>query len=124
MKKILTSASLAALGVAGLQAQPFYAPAPYLTHGELDKPWSISVALRGFYDDNYVRGPEGAERESWGFEVSPTASYRLMLDQTFIGLSYTYSMRYYDDRDNNRADHSHIFDMRVNHAFSDRLKLE
>jgi hypothetical protein len=124
MKKILTSASLAALGAVGLHAQPFYAPAPYLTQMEMEKPWSVSVALRGFYDDNYVRAPRGLERDSFGFELNPTASYRMMMEQTFIGLSYSYSMRYYDDRDNNRADHSHQFDANLAHSFNDRFKLE
>ena len=50
MKKFLTSAGFIALGVSGLQA----AYAPDLTPMEASKPWSVSAALRGFYDDNYT----------------------------------------------------------------------
>lgn len=124
MKKIITTVSLAAIGVAGLQADSFYAPAPYLTQMDMSKPWSVSVALRGFYDDNYVMAPKGLERDSFGFELSPSASYRFMSEQTFLGLSYTYSMRFYEDRKDHRADHSHQFNAKLNHAFSDRFKLE
>jgi hypothetical protein len=124
MKKIITSASLAALGVAGLQAQTFYAPAPELTQMELNKPWSVSVTLRGFYDDNYALAPKGLERDSFGFEVSPSVSYRVMLEQTYIGLSYTYSMRYFEDRRKNSIDQSHLFNAKLNHSFTDRLKLD
>ena len=33
-------------------------------------------------------------------------------------------MRYYDDRNNNRADHSHTASGKISHAFTDRIKLD
>jgi hypothetical protein len=120
MKKMLTSASLVALSAASLHA----AYAPNMTSMEKQKPWSISASLRGFYDDNYTTSPKALARESYGFELSPSASLNLPLDQTFIGASYTYAMRYYFDRNNNRADHSHVVNAKLDHAFSERYKVE
>ena len=120
MKKLLTSAGLVALGISSIQAA--YAPA--LSQMETAKPWSLSAALRGFYDDNYTTSVNGVKRDSFGFEVSPSASLNLPLDQTFIGLSYEYSLRYYEDRRDNKYDQSHKFDGRLDHAFSERYKLE
>lgn len=119
MKKILTSVGLVAIGATSLQA----AYTPNLSSMEKQKPWSVSGSLRGFYDDNYTTAPAAASRESFGFEVSPSASLNLPLDQTFIGLSYVYSLRYYEDRVNNKEDQSHQFKGRLDHAFSERYKL-
>lgn len=122
MKKIITSAGLVAMGAAGLQA----AYAPNLSSIETSKPWAISATLRGFYDDNYntISKSSGLKRDSFGFEVSPSASINLPLDQTFIGASYTYSLRWYEDRKKNSADHSHQFNAKLDHAFSERFKIE
>jgi hypothetical protein len=119
MKKIIASAGLAALGVASLQA----AYAPGLTSMEKSKPWSISAALRGFYDDNYNTAPDNFSRDSFGFELSPSVSLNLPMDQTFVGASYLYSMRYYENRKNNSADHSHEFKGKLTHAFSERYRI-
>jgi hypothetical protein len=117
MKKIIASAGVAAIGVASLQA----AYAPGLSPQEKSKPWTVGLSLRGFYDDNYLTS--AAEPDSFGIEVSPSIGVNLALDQTLIGFSYVYSMRYYEDRDNNSADHYHRIDFKVNHAFSERYKL-
>ncbi len=128
MKKIITTASLAALGVAGLQA----AYDPGLSATERSKPWSVAATLRGFYDDNYTTAPEhpsanyggAAARSSFGMEVSPSASLNLPLDQTLISLSYQYGMRYYENRERNTADHSHQINARLNHAFTENYRLD
>lgn len=128
MKKIIMTASLAALGAVSLQA----AYAPGLSATERTKPWSVAATLRGFYDDNYTTSPEhpsvsyrgAAARSSYGMEISPSASLNLPLDQTMISLSYQYSMRYYEDRDKGKADHSHQFNAKLNHAFTDNYKLD
>ena len=115
-----------AVSAASLQA----AYAPDLTTMEKAKPWSVSASLRGFYDDNYTTTsshssvPGLKPRDSFGFEVSPSASLNLPLDQTFIGLSYIYSLRWYEDRTSDKADHSHQFNGKLDHAFSERYKLE
>jgi hypothetical protein len=123
MKKAIASAGLVVLGAAGLQAQQ-YAPAPQLTRTETSKPWSVAASLRGFYDDNYVNQTKGNEEESFGFEVSPSVGLNWTLPQTYIGLSYVYSLRYFDDRDDNRADHSHQANVKLSHVFTERYKLD
>jgi hypothetical protein len=120
MKKIIVSASVAALGAASLQA----AYAPGLSPVEKSKPWTISAVLRGFYDDNYLTQTKALERDSFGIELSPSLAVNLALDQTLIGFSYTYTMRWYEDRDNNSADHSHQVRFKLSHEFSERFKLD
>ena len=51
MKKIVSAAGMAALGVVGLHA----AAGDGLTRMETSKPWSLKANLRGFYDDNVLR---------------------------------------------------------------------
>lgn len=90
-----------------------------------DKPWSVSATVRGFYDDNYLTrySKSMGKRDSWGFEVSPEAKVSLKQEMTTLDASYRYGMRYYADRSNNRADHSHELNLGLNHTFSDRCKL-
>ena len=124
MNKITTSAGLVVLAAASVQAQNL-SPAP--GSQEATKPWSISATLRGFYDDNYATAPDPAKRDSFGFEVSPSASLNLIRDQTAVGLNYVYSMRWFEDRDNINlpsADHAHQFNAKLSHAFTPRFKLD
>jgi hypothetical protein len=124
MNKITTSAGIIALAAASVQAQNL---APAAGSQEATKPWSISATLRGFYDDNYATAPKHIERDSFGFEVSPSASLNLIRDQTALGLNYVYSMRWYEDRDDAglpSADHAHQFNAKLSHAFTPRFKLD
>src|SRR6185295_6110912 len=74
MKKIIASVGMVALGSAGVHAA---------NYGDLDtdqasKRWSVSAAVRGFYDDNYTTRPSGPQkRDSFGFEVNPSISLNL-----------------------------------------------
>lgn len=122
MKKIITSAGLVAISAASLQA----AYAPNLSSIETSKPWAISATLRGFYDDNYnsISKSTGLKRDSFGVELSPSVSINIPMDQTYFGASYTYSLRWYEARPNNSADHTHQFSMKLDHAFSERYKVE
>ena len=119
MKKIFVSVGLAAAGAAGLPsaiAQSVEAPAPA-------KVWNVSGTLRGFYDDNYQVSHN--KQGSFGFEVSPSVQANLALQQTDIGIKYTYGMYYYVDRANhgqNPIDHTHQADLWLDHAFTERLK--
>ena len=54
MKKIVSAAGMAALGVVGLHA----AAGDGLTRMETSKPWSLKANLRGFYDDNVFTTPD------------------------------------------------------------------
>jgi hypothetical protein len=120
MKKILASAGLVALGAASLQA----ATTPTLPSSSSGRSWNVSASLRGFYDDNYATAPDVVKRDSFGFEISPMASVILGLGgPTQFGASYKYGLRYYEDRTNNRADHSHQFNLNFNHEFSPRYRV-
>jgi hypothetical protein len=121
MNKITATAGLVAIGAASVQAQ-IYAPSP--GSQEATKPWTISATLRGFYDDNYTTSPSHLERDSWGFEVSPSAALNMIRDQTALGLSYVYSARWYEDRDEDEWDHSHQVNGKLSHAFTPRFKID
>lgn len=131
MKKIITCASLAALGATSLQAQ-------YLGDAQPQKPWMLSARVHGFYDDNYTTRPSRlttvlpsgvidtipGKRSSWGVDLNPSASYSLQRDLTTLKLSYEYDMRYYEDRKSNSADHSHQAELAFGHSFTERYKLD
>jgi hypothetical protein len=118
MNKFFTSVGLIAAGTVGLQA----AYAPGLNSMETSKMWSVQGSLRGFYDSNYQTASSNA-RGSIGFEASPEVDLNVALQQTELGLRYTYGMYYYQDRQNlgqNPIDQTHQFDLWVDHAFSER----
>jgi hypothetical protein len=126
MKKLVASVGLVALGASSLQA---------LDTGmvsDTGRFWSVSAALRGFYDDNIntipsnTALPNGYSRESIGFEVSPAVFLNFPLEQTTIGLSYVYDFKYYENRPVNQTenyDMTHLFNGVVNHAFSERYQI-
>src|SRR5438552_10808863 len=127
MKKILASVGLVALGASGVQAA---SPSPFNTDSA--KPWSISATLRGFYDDNYqtvssdVTLPPGQHRDSFGFEVSPSARFEWQLEQTQIAAGYTYGLKYYDHRLNDKQEHydqTHTFTASLDHSFNERYSI-
>ena len=119
MRKIIASASLAALGAASMHA----AYAQGMSTMEQSKPWSIGLAVRGFYDDNYTTSPKDLERDSWGISVSPSVSLSKVWDQTSLGLSYVYDMRWYEDREQNEADHIQTAKLHFEHAFNESVSL-
>ncbi len=120
MKRIIASAGLAALGAASMQA----AYTPGLTPMEQAKPWSISLAVRGFYDDNYATQADDLSRDSFGVSVNPTAALNTTVGSTLISASYNYDLRWYEDRDQNEADHIQVANLKVTHGFTESLKLE
>jgi hypothetical protein len=120
MKRIIASAGLVALGAASLQA----AYAPGLSPLEQSKPWTIGLALKGFYDDNYTTSPSSSAPETFGISVSPYAAINKVMDQTLISLSYKYELKWYEDRPENEADHIQLAKLRVSHAFSERFSVE
>ena len=123
MKRIITSVGLVAVSATGMQA----AYAPGLGQIESSKLLTYSVAVRGFYDDNIATTPSSspiAIQNSFGFDVRPSVSLNwTTLQQTYIGATYTYGMRYFFDREPHRADHTHEFSARLEHAFDQRFKL-
>jgi hypothetical protein len=124
MKKFFVSAGLAAIGAGSLHAATY---APDLTAMDAGKIWSLSGTLRGFYDDNYTtaHSADTGKRASYGFELSPSLSLIVPLQQTEIGLRYTYGLYYYQDRENlgaNPIDQTHEADLWIDHAFSERVE--
>jgi hypothetical protein len=134
MKKLITSAGLVVLGAAGVQAAG-YAPG----YGSTDnsKPWSVGLTLSGFYDSNPFTYPSGGlpaptatnpnnrlePISSWGFEVSPFLSGAYSTDQTQFGARYTFSMDYYMNYPENKAQNSQLFNFFVNHRFSSKSSI-
>jgi hypothetical protein len=119
-KRIFIAAGVVAAGFAMVQ-----------TAQAQNKIWNVSATLRGFYDDNYATAPSnpigagvGSARSSFGFELSPSANLNFSSDQTALTAGYTYSMRYFEDRPQDSADHSHQLQARLNHNFSPRYRLE
>jgi len=124
MNKITMTAGVFALSAASIHAAVDAMPAG---SQQATKPWSISATLRGFYDDNYATAPNNIARDSFGFEISPSASLNIIRDQTSFGLSYVYSYRWFQDRDHldlPPADQSHQVNAKLSHAFSPRYKLD
>lgn len=117
MKRLFVSAGLAALSAATLEsAMADDATGP--------KYWSVGATLRGFYDDNYYT-TSSDQRGSFGFEVSPTISAHVPLQQTDIGFRYTYGLYYYEDRQEkgqDAIDQTHEVDLWLDHAFNERWK--
>jgi hypothetical protein len=128
MKNIITSASLAVLGAASLQAaspldRAYYAPNPELTSQERSKWWSVSASLRGFYDDNYTTSPKNLKQSSYGVEVAPSVGINIPWERSYLGLNYTYSMRWYEDREDDPVDQTHQASLVLNHSFTETTKL-
>jgi len=124
MNKITTTAGIVALGAASLHAAVDAMPAGTQ---QGTKPWSVSATLRGFYDSNYSTSPSNIARDSFGFEVSPSASLNLIRDQTAFGLNYVYSYRWYADREHLDLppdDQAHQVNAKLSHAFTPRYKLD
>jgi hypothetical protein len=118
MKKIFISAGLAAVSAAGFET--VFAAGPDVLS---PKDWNVSGTLRGFYDDNYAAG--GNQKGSAGFEVSPTISLNVPLQQTEIGLRYTYGLYYYQQREDlgvDAFDQSHQLELWLDHAFNERWR--
>ena len=118
MKKLFISVGLAAAGSAGLQVH-----AQEMMSMQTTKIWSASCSLRGFYDDNYLTSAN--KIGSAGFEVSPSLQLNVPLQQTQIGLKYTYGMYYYQQRQDNGEDpidQSQKVDLWLDHAFTERVQ--
>jgi hypothetical protein len=125
MKRIATTVGLLALGAASLHA--IYAPE--LTRVETGKPWTVAASLRGFYDDNWAYAPDSApgSKDSWGFEARPYIGFNFPMEQSYFGISYLNSSRFYEARSNSGMDawdFSHQVDMRFDHQFSPRYRLK
>jgi hypothetical protein len=126
MKKIVASVGLVAIGASGIQS----ASAQAIGAPDASKPWSISATLRGFYDDNpstvanNVDLPAGQHRDSFGYEVSPSAALSWSVDQTTITLGALYSFMHYDRKligATGHNQHTFTFNAGLTHAFNEQI---
>lgn len=123
MKKLIKVASLLSAGAAVLTS-------PHLEAASSGgKPWTFSLGLRGFYDDNIFTGNNQDPLyprviDSWGFEVTPGVRFDIPLDQSSLSLSYTYGLRYFDNRPGSDTDQFHIANINFSHNFSPRMRLD
>jgi hypothetical protein len=115
MKKIVTTAGLAAVGMMSMQAAPDVGLTPIQT----SKLWSIQANLRGFYDDNITTVPNAIAQDSVGVEITPSIGLNIQRDQTYLGLGYEYKLRWFEDRDPDNADNSHRFNLDLTHDVSE-----
>jgi Putative beta-barrel porin 2 len=89
------------------------------------KPWSVSLALQGFYNDNIFTRPSGLEKvKSWGAEVSPGLKYDYVADATTLSFGYTYAGLYFEARPASKWDNYHFLNGSVSHKFNERYTLE
>jgi hypothetical protein len=119
MKKIVASVGLVAVGATGLQADLL----PGLTP-ETGKPFTLSAALRGFYDSNpsTVANPQG----SFGFEISPGIEFLFPMEQTSLSFGYVYSYKWYEHdfvNSNSHTSQSQDLHAALTHAFSERYSI-
>jgi hypothetical protein len=121
MKRIAASLGLVALGTSALQA----VDAGALSTMQGTKPWSVSVALRGFYDSNINTSPNN-EVGSAGFSVNPFIGFGMAWDQSSASVSYDLNANYYDKRpagQDGNWDFTHTFAAALSHTFSPRVQM-
>ncbi len=130
MKKIVASVGMVALGASGIQIASAQTSLPAPT--DTSKPWNISATLRGFYDDNVGTIPNsqalpaGMHRDSYGFEVSPSAALNWTMEQTTINLGVLYSLQYYENKipyTDSHTDQVFTFSGGLTHRFNEQLKV-
>ncbi|MGZ4973241.1 MAG: hypothetical protein ACXWDN_10810, partial [Limisphaerales bacterium] len=126
MKHLLAAIGLVAVGATALHGQPTEpnpTPNTELTAQEKTKFWSVSAALRGFYDDNYTALPNNqGPLRSFGIEVSPSLSLNWAPAETLVGASYVYDLKWYDKTGD--TDQTHQFNGKFVHNFTPRYRLE
>lgn len=131
MKHLVAAIGIAVIGATALHGQSQYqtqpSPNAELTPQEKAKFWSVSAALRGFYDDNYTAIPKnqpgvGGPLRSFGVEVSPSLSLNWSQAETLVGASYTYDWKWYEKQHD--TDETHEFNGKFIHNFSPRYRIE
>ncbi len=123
MKSFFISAGLVAVGAAGLQSVLADDSANVSIPAPSPKIWSVSASLRGFYDSNYAVNQAVSKKGSYGIELTPSVAIDDSLQQTDLGVRYTYGLYWYQQRQImgiNPFDQSHQLDLWVDHAFDER----
>jgi len=92
MKTYAASVGLIALSASVLNA----VETSVLNSQQTTKPWSVSAALRGFYDDNINSSPSSSKQDSWGFQISPSINYGFAGERTSVNFGYFLAANWYD----------------------------
>lgn len=127
MKHLVAAIGIAVISVTVLRGQSQYnvqpTPSDQLTPQEKEKFWSVSGALRGFYDDNYTAIPKSqGPLHSFGIEVSPSLSLNWAPAETLVGASYVFDWKWYEKQHDD--DYTHQFNGKFIHNFSPRYRIE
>lgn len=93
MKTYAASVGLIALSTSILGA----VESSVLNSQQATKPWSVSAALRGFYDDNINSSSNGSEQSSAGFQISPTINYGFAGERTSFNFGYLLAANWFDN---------------------------
>ncbi len=112
MKNLLKTAGVVAISAFALQSG--------VAQENNGTPFRASLKVGAFYDDNIASTPANAPiavQDSYGFLVRPTVGYLLKQDQLTLDASYSYGMKYYEDRSNS-ADHTHEFNTQISYDIS------
>lgn len=124
---VALAAAVVALAVSAEGAQPAFGP---ISGGAYDELLPILVRGRTFvpsfktrleYDDN-IFTEENNPVAQWKFVIEPKLDIHILRELTYLGLSYQYSLQYYEDRTPD-TDQSHDFGLIFNHKFSDRVEV-
>jgi hypothetical protein len=110
-----------ALGASCVQA----ADESYVS-AEAVRPWSVSAALRGFYDDN-INTVATDKQDVLGFSITPQISLGWQGEQTTVNASYNYSLLYYDEKpfqNTQNYDQDHTFNGFLSHRFTERYQVQ
>ena len=115
MKRILASIGLVAIGATSLQADG-------LSAGDNNKLVTVSGALRGFYDDNFLTRPNASKVDAYGTEVTPSIDFNKKTDNTSFKANVTYDLKYYSSSPDVN-DQSVLADFSIEHKFSDTQRV-
>jgi hypothetical protein len=109
-----------AVGAFAAPAVAVYNPFPLR---DASRPWAISLYTGAGYDDN-VNTTDTNREGSFTYTVSPQALLNWAMEETFVGVRYTYGATYFENRADNNWDQSHVADFLFSHTFNPRLVLD
>ncbi|MBM3859298.1 MAG: hypothetical protein FJ395_06575 [Verrucomicrobia bacterium] len=86
--------------------------------------WSVDLGVSAGYDDN-IHGQSQDTESSVTTTLNPRLAVNIPLDQTFLGLRYSYDWVYYWERTGgDKYDQSHVIDLIFSHRFTPRFQLD
>lgn len=136
MTKINFTASWITIGVVGISSSIALAE-----DGD-KKPLTLSLGLKGFYDDNiFTRSSKPEKVDSFGFQIAPSIGYKISNGPTTFSIGYTFDAKWFERRSRDTVyldpttgrpavskpdpwDYAHYLKARVEHRFSDSLSVE